>query len=79
MFGIGNENDLDEFNLRTIASYPYQVNLISLPRFEDLSSREEPFRQLICNSEYLLVPRFCIAGGDGFGWMFCRLNNATYD
>ena len=50
VYGIGNPQHLDLANLKTMASYPYQVNLRTVDRFQDLEQHEESFRELICNS-----------------------------
>ncbi len=57
VFGIGNPNDMDMSNLKTMTSYPYQVNLITVDRTQDLVQHEETFREFICNSEYMLGRR----------------------
>ena len=48
--GIGDW--LDKYELYTIATHPYQTNVILIPKYDDLSTISQRLEDSICNSKY---------------------------
>ena len=51
--GVGGWIDVDEVS--AIASYPSSINVILVPRIEDLPQNEQALQDLVCNRMLLLL------------------------
>ena len=75
--GIGNWIDRNE--LISVASHPYQQNMILVPSFSDLNNNlKDRLRRMVCNNDNECVSRPCRNGGqcvDMINMYYCRCPN----